>query len=95
MVTGVRSTRGASVTTVTVKGYKGMLKVGLDATILTGVPVSGGPQVEMSNTNDRKVKYNGNSDYVFAYRVAKIQLRKDGSVKGGMTIRKGGTIQHR
>lgn len=59
-----------------------MLKVGLDASILTGVPVSGGPQVEISNTNDRKVKYNGSSDYVFAYRVAKIQLRKDGDVKG-------------
>jgi hypothetical protein len=89
MVTGVKIARGASVTGKTVKVYEGMLKAGLDATMLTGVPVSGGPQIETSSTKEQEVKFDNGSDYVFAYRVVKIQFSKDGNVKGHKDFIKG------
>jgi hypothetical protein len=82
MITGVKIARGASATGKTAKGYEGMLKVGLDATMLTGVPVSAGPKIETSRSKERVVKFDNSSDYVFAYRVVKIQLRKGGDIKG-------------
>jgi hypothetical protein len=81
MITGVKIARGAMVTGKTVKSYQGMLKVSVGATALTGVPVSGWPKIDTSNTKERGVRFESSSDYVFAYRVVKIQLNKDSSVK--------------
>ena len=81
MVTGVKIARGAAVRSKTMIEYGGMLRVGLDATSLTGVPISGGPQIEKSEMKERLVRFDSGSDYVFAYRVVKIHLRRDGSVK--------------
>ena len=89
MVTGVKIACGASVNGKTVKEYEGKLKVGLDATLLTGVPVSGGPRIETSSTKGREVKFDDGSDYVFAYRVVKIQLGKGGHVKEHKDFTKG------
>jgi hypothetical protein len=89
MVTGVKIARGASVTGKTVKEYEGLLKVGLDATMLTAVPISAGPQIETSSTKEREVKFDNGSDYVFAYRVVKIKLSMDGKVKGHEDFIKG------
>ncbi|KAH6670620.1 hypothetical protein B0J14DRAFT_429166, partial [Halenospora varia] len=81
MVTGVKIARGAEVSGRIIKEYTGMLKVGLDATMLTGVPISGGPAVETGKMKEREVGFGGGSDYVFAYRVVKIVLSRDGGVK--------------
>jgi hypothetical protein len=89
MVTGVKIARGASVTSKTLKGYEAMIKVGFDGTTLTGVPISGGPKFETNNTKEREVKFDNGSDYVFAYRVVKIQLSGDGNVKGHKDYVKG------
>ncbi|KAF8849891.1 hypothetical protein BDZ45DRAFT_809578 [Acephala macrosclerotiorum] len=89
MITGVKIARGASVTSKTLKGYEAMLKVGFDGTTLTGVPISGGPKVETNSTKEREVKFDNGSDYVFAYRVVKIQLSEDGNVKGHKDYVKG------
>lgn len=89
MVTGVKVARGASVTSKTLNGYEAMLKAGIDGTTLTGVPISGGPKVETNSTKEQEVKFDNGSDYVFAYRVVKIQLSKDGNVKGHKDYVKG------
>lgn len=89
MITGVKIARGAHVTSKTTKAHQEMLKVGVDMTALTAVPVSGGPKMETSRTNERQVKFDGSSDYVFAYRVSKIRLRKDGKVKAQEDFNKG------
>lgn len=89
MITGVKIARGASATDKTVQEYEGMLKVGVDATMLTGVPLSAGPKIETSSSKEREVKFDNSSDYVFAYRVVKIQLRKGGDVKGHKDFVKG------
>lgn len=81
MVTGVKIARGASVTGRTVKKHEGTVKAGFDATVLMGVPVSGGPLVEMSSSTEREVKFDNCSDYVFAYRVIKVRISKKGNVK--------------
>ena len=89
MVTGVKIARGASVTGKTLRQYEAKLNIGLDGTILTGVPVSGGPSVETTKTNERGVGFENGSDYVFAYRVVRIQLGKDGNMKGYKEYAKG------
>lgn len=81
MVTGVKIARGASVLGKIVKASWGVLKAGLDATMLIGVPVSGGPQIERRSAKERGATFEHGSDYVFAYRVIKIWLKKDGNVK--------------
>ena len=89
MVTGVKIARGAAVTSKRMIAYEGMLRVGLDATALTGVPISAGPGIQTLGRKERHVDFDGGSDYVFAYRVLKIRLRRDGSVKRLESFNKG------
>jgi hypothetical protein len=79
MVTGVKIARGATVTSKNVKECGGMLKIGVDGTMV-GAPVSGGPKVESTMTRTEKVEFGGSSDYVFAYRVVRIKLKRSGDV---------------
>jgi hypothetical protein len=47
LVSGLKIVRGLSIESKEKRGYRGIIKVGINATIVTGgVPVSGGPKIK-------------------------------------------------
>ncbi|CZR60316.1 uncharacterized protein PAC_10212 [Phialocephala subalpina] len=83
LVTGLKIARGVSADSEEKMNYGSAVKVGIDATVvLVGVPVSGGPKVEGKLERKEGVSWEGNEDFVFAYRLLRVKLRgKDGEFK--------------
>ena len=80
----------------------GNLGVEVDGTIWSGgtVPISGGPGIELKRENRGSTTWEESSDFVFAFRVVKVMVRKKtGEVsvanytRGGMFGREGETIE--
>ena len=80
MITGIMIASGAS----SVTGYmkeKGMYAhVGVDATMFTGVPISAGPELGLSSKTENEVSFQDADDFVFAFRVREIKVKKSGEV---------------
>lgn len=76
MITGVKIVRGAQVKETVKRGFGGDGEVGVDVSMLTGVPVSTAPRLEASRQKKRQVSFTGSSDFVFAYRLRKIRYRE-------------------
>lgn len=76
MITGVKIVRGAQVKDTIERGFGGDGEVSVDATMLTGVPVSTTPKLEASRDKKQEISFSGSSDFVFAYRLRKIRYRE-------------------
>jgi hypothetical protein len=74
MVTGVKIARGAEVVRKRVRGAGGEGNASIDATAMTGVPVSTGPKTSIAWRNVDSESFSGSSDFVFAYRLRKISI---------------------
>ncbi|KAG4438863.1 hypothetical protein IFR05_005652 [Cadophora sp. M221] len=76
LVTGLKIARGMSAESEKVRGHGGALSLGVDATLLTGgVPIQGGPQVEITLEKKDGVSWTGSEDFIFAYRLVRIKKR--------------------
>ena len=61
-----------------VRAFGGKVGVEVDGTIWSGgtVPVSGGPEVDLSREDRGGMSWEESSDFVLAFRVVKIKVRK-------------------
>ena len=76
MITGIKIARGAECTKRRSRagGVEGNANV--DLTNLTGVPVSVGPQGSLSRQRYDRETFGGSSDFIFAYRLCRISVRR-------------------
>ncbi|RMJ16557.1 hypothetical protein CDV36_003706 [Fusarium kuroshium] len=103
IITGLKVVTGAQASTIKSRSVGGAVGVEVDATIWTGgaVPIGGGPGVEAEVGNKVSTKWEGSSDFVFAFRVSKVRVGKaTGKVlsegehrKGAMLEREEGTVK--
>lgn len=79
MVTGVKIARGPSLVTRKARSGDAALEMTFDAAPVTGgVPVNIGPKVEQKHSKEHEVNAPAMSDFVYAYRLAKIVVGKQG-----------------
>ncbi|KAJ4186487.1 hypothetical protein NW755_007782 [Fusarium falciforme] len=76
IITGLKVVTGAQANTIKSRSVGGAVGVEVDATIWTGgaVPIGGGPGVEGEVGNKVSTKWEGSSDFVFAFRVSKVRV---------------------
>lgn len=88
MITGLKIATGFTMSSTTEVQHNPKLKISGSAA-LTGVPVDGGPELEIKVDNSRTVAHEQTTNkIVFAYRVIRIKLRGDGSTD--FSFRSGG-----
>lgn len=75
MITGIKTVTGAKVKRTMHTSRSGEMKVGLDG-ILTGAPVSLGPEVTLNKQDGESHSFEGSSDFVFAFRMKQIVVHK-------------------
>jgi hypothetical protein len=81
MITGLKIATGFSRSTSDTTQHNPKLKVAFDATV-AGVPLETIPEVDLAIANNRIISHGPSTNrIVFAYRVIKIKLRRDGEVK--------------
>ncbi|KAJ3456639.1 hypothetical protein MRS44_016662 [Fusarium solani] len=92
IITGLKVVTGAQANTIKSRSVGGTVGVEVDATIWTGgaVPVGGGPGVEGEVGNKISTKWEGSSDFVFAFRVSKVRV---GEVVSEEDYRKGAMLE--
>ncbi|PMD44780.1 hypothetical protein L207DRAFT_579707 [Hyaloscypha variabilis F] len=81
MVTGLKIAHGAKIVLQEKQGHGLNAKLGVDATVLTGGPVKGGPAFMINNSQHTKMEIGGSKDFVFAYRLVRIIPKPRGVVK--------------
>ncbi|TQS33211.1 hypothetical protein Golomagni_06453 [Golovinomyces magnicellulatus] len=76
IITGIKVVKGGQAITTKSRSRGAKLGVEVDGTIWTGgaVPVDGGPGVEGTVGNKYNSKWEGGSDFVFAFRVSKVWI---------------------
>jgi hypothetical protein len=80
MVCGVKTVKGASVTTSRRRGRGFRAMFGLDLAA-AGVPVAIGPQAERDTTQQDDASFERSSHIVFAYRIKEIRRTEDGKTE--------------
>ncbi|KAF2728651.1 hypothetical protein EJ04DRAFT_476989 [Polyplosphaeria fusca] len=80
VITGLKVVRGGKIKSSTTRGHGGKLSVGLDGSALLA-PVEVGPEVEGQTERGQNVEWGASDDFVFAYRVSRLKLRKGGEMK--------------
>lgn len=80
MITGIKAVSGARAKTIHSSGKGGKLGATVDG-LLTGAPVSVGPELEVERTDKTVNAFEGSSDFVFAFRVRRIMVDKNGEMK--------------
>lgn len=80
MITGLKIATGFTMTEVKNSNHGPKLEVTVDSTQF-GVPLEGGPQVELEFGRSRDLSQGGSSKIIFAYRAIKIRPRSDGTAK--------------
>lgn len=93
MVTGIKIARGAAHLRARAKGFNVDLKPGVDATPFSGVPVSGGLLAGVGREKVEKTWFSMSSDFVFAYRLRRIILKRQTVSKSREYVR-GATVAH-
>jgi hypothetical protein len=81
MITGVMLARATESVRESLVERGVMLSVGVDATAWTGVPVSAGPEGEWARSEGKREESVREDEFVFAYRVREIKVRRKGGVK--------------
>lgn len=81
VITGLKIVRGGTIKTSKTRGHGGALSIGLDGSGVA-VPVEAGPEIEVQRERGEETEWGGGDDFVFAYRVSRIKVkRKTGEVK--------------
>lgn len=80
IVTGIKAVTGATARTSHATGKKGRVGVGVDGTLLGAAPVSLGPEAEIARRAGQDISFDGASDFVFAFRVQRINISRKGEV---------------
>lgn len=93
MVTGIKVARGAQHMRSRIKGVDVEFKPGVEATPFIGVPISGGLLVGGGKSKGEAVWYSDSSDFVFAYRLRRIIIKKQ-TVATNKSFVKGATVAH-
>ncbi|KAI7763870.1 hypothetical protein LZL87_006252 [Fusarium oxysporum] len=93
IITGLKSVTGATANTLKSRTVGGNLSVEVDGTILSGgtVPLGGGPGIEGKACTSQCTKWEG-GNFVFAFRVSKVRVRKTGEVKSEDPYTKGAML---
>ncbi|KAF2466866.1 uncharacterized protein BDR25DRAFT_376386 [Lindgomyces ingoldianus] len=81
IITGLKIVRGAKAKSSKKSGHGGTLSVGLDGAAMAA-PVEAGPELGIQSESEEGVKWSASDDFVFAYRVSKVKMKKrNGEVK--------------
>ncbi|RKK99348.1 hypothetical protein BFJ68_g13224 [Fusarium oxysporum] len=93
IITGLKSVTGASATTLKSRTVGGNLSVEVDGTILSGgtVPIGGDPGIEGKAGTSQGTKWEG-GNFVFAFRVSKVRVKKTGKIKSEDQYTKGANL---
>ncbi|KAM0085342.1 hypothetical protein ACKRZS_002368 [Fusarium odoratissimum] len=93
IITGLKSVTGASANTLKSHTVGGNLSVEVDGTIWSGgtVPIGGGPGIEGKTGTSQGIKWEG-GNFVFAFRVSKVRVKKTGKVKSEDQYTKGANL---
>ena len=81
IIIGIKTVIGAEAKSGKTTSVRGVLNVGLDATMLTGTPVSFGPTIELKRRDREDVAWKESSDFVFAFRVLRLKAKRKGEVE--------------
>ncbi|KAF2025167.1 hypothetical protein EK21DRAFT_117095 [Setomelanomma holmii] len=94
IITGVKVVSGAKGATTKSRGTEGMLGVQADGTILSGgmVPVGGGPELSRGRETKAAVSWEGSTDFVLAYKLSEVRVRKSGELKQERDYLKGALL---
>lgn len=66
----------------------------VDLTALGGAPVGIGPSVGVKREDRQNVAWEGGDDFVFAFRVRKLSVKKDGTLKNDKDFKKGAMMDN-
>jgi hypothetical protein len=75
MVTGLKIVRGGKIKSSKIRGHGGAVSIGLDGTALAA-PVQVGPELEIQREKGEAVEWAASDDFVFAYRLSKIKVKR-------------------
>jgi hypothetical protein len=78
MITGLKFARGATAESGEKRSNGGKVNVGVDGTPV-GILLGGGPKLEGKVGNNKRIGWEGSSDFVFAYQLIRIKSRKNGT----------------
>ncbi|OIW32351.1 hypothetical protein CONLIGDRAFT_699045 [Coniochaeta ligniaria NRRL 30616] len=96
IITGLKIVKGAKAKTLSTSSLGGNLGVDVDGTVWSGgaVPVGGGPEISGSMSRTRGTSWEESSDFVLAYRVQKVKVSKEGTVKNDEAYTTGAMLGH-
>ncbi|KAL6922972.1 hypothetical protein ACHAPO_011726 [Fusarium lateritium] len=82
IITGLKTVTGAEANTLRSRTVGGNLAVEVDGTVWSGgaVPIGGGPGIESKTTTSEGTKWEASGDFVFAFRVSKVVVKKTGDL---------------
>ncbi|KAK1755456.1 hypothetical protein QBC47DRAFT_189674 [Echria macrotheca] len=80
IVTGLKIARGAQMRTAGARANAVVAGINVDGTAVAGVPLGGGFKVSPGWGSDETGGFGGSDDFVFAFRVKKLRVSKDGAV---------------
>jgi hypothetical protein len=89
MITGVMLARATSSFRESLAERGVVLHAGVDATAWTGVPISVGPEGRWVRSEESSEESTRDEEFVFAYRVREIKVRRKGGVKAHRAYDKG------
>ncbi|KAI9928628.1 hypothetical protein MW887_001843 [Aspergillus wentii] len=81
IITGIKTVEGARVRTLHRKDRGKTAMFGLDGSA-TGLPISAGPQVDISRGDVEEAQFEHSSPFVFAYRVVEVRVDGKKGVRG-------------
>ncbi|KAF2815768.1 uncharacterized protein BDZ99DRAFT_514413 [Mytilinidion resinicola] len=81
MITGVMIASGASGVSKVIQDQGFYTHAGVDATLFSGVPLGAGPEYECHRTARTEAEFGDVDDFVFAFRLRQIKVKKTGEVK--------------
>lgn len=85
LVTGRMVATKATITSKHAQGHGGYVNLAVD-TSATTVPVKIGPRLEASSSNEADCESKPQQDFILAYELTRIRLRRDGTVKKSETF---------
>jgi hypothetical protein len=88
IITGLKIARGAKAKSSQTRGHGGALSIGLDGTALAA-PVEVGPEFELQREKKTGVEWGSSDDFVFAYRISRLKLKKGKETAEEEEYRKG------
>jgi hypothetical protein len=95
VIVGVKTVSGAAVKRARSGSIGGSLDISVDAAVAgSPVPVSVGPSVETSSGSKESVSFEGSDDFVFAFRVHKLRVKRREEGVQQEAFSKGALFEH-